>query len=842
MNKIIICSCKWYIKTTQNLPTITLMNRIAASEGTQVNKLRHFEKLYQKVTKQKLDVKYFDKCIEMKLIPDFLKFKPPDLDVYKNQDYYAKIVSDQRKLIINELKSSKRELKSIFQTLRTKISLLKFIALINNLLNKSIFNYKKSIMKRHNKKLYNLWMKNNKNIPNTIVNISSKTLTLTENNALKYGLKHSILPKSIDKVKLRANIDTQIRKISASNKINLTFNDKIDLRDTTERFINDAQNKCESRQNQLVHKTLSNLSKNSLIKVCKMDKGNGVVVLNKTDYFNKLDKIVLDKNRFEEINYNLNSHSTKNCKLAPWIIQENKVIYYCRNYIKHLVDQKTYYKIYPRGSQPGKLYGVVKTHKDNYPMRPVLSAVNTPEYNLAKWLEKQIKGCLHDTFSVSSSTEFANKISKVKIKDPNIFASLDIKSLYTQVPLKEVTEDILTTIYDTNSNSIFKGTKITKNILRKILHLCSQSIFLYKEKVYKQIDGVAMGSPLAPILANWFITSKENSQLKSDNKIKPLFYVRYVDDIFVLMKNNNDLNNFYHEMNTLHPNLQFTLERSNNNKLPFLDTEVKQLSNRLQTSVYRKPTDTNLIMQYTSICPKTWKLGLIDFYLNRALNISSNFVVFKEELTKITNLLLKNQYPIKLIQTKINKFLEAYNIDNLTFKQNQITNSKTKKNSENENFSYFTTMYVGNCSLKFHKRITSIFEKHNVVIKPAYTSKKVSDYFNNKSKCSEAFDANVIYKYTCSVEPNISYIGETSRQMFRRIADHKGIDKNSAIFDHLFNCEHCQNSDITSNFKVLKRCKKSDLYSLESMLIEEHHPKLNTQVASKGKAITLSIY
>ena len=193
----------------------------------------------------------------------------------------------------------------------TKISTIKFIAFINNLLTKPLLNYKKSILARHNKKLYNLWTKSNKNIPSTIVNISSKKLTLTENNALKYGLKHSILPKSIDKVKLRANIDTQIRKISASNKINLTFNDKIDLRDTTERFINDAQNKCESRPNQLVHKTLSNLSKNSLIKVCKMDKGNGVVVLNKTDYFNKLDKIVLDKNRFEEINYNLNSHSTK---------------------------------------------------------------------------------------------------------------------------------------------------------------------------------------------------------------------------------------------------------------------------------------------------------------------------------------------------------------------------------------------------------------------------------------------------------------------------------------------------------------------------------------------------
>ena len=86
---------------------------------------------------------------------------------------------------------------------------------------------------------------------NTIVNISSKNLTLTENNTLKYGPKHSILSKNIDKVKLPANIDNQIRKISTSNKINLTFNEKIDIRDTTEKIINDAQNKCEARLNQL---------------------------------------------------------------------------------------------------------------------------------------------------------------------------------------------------------------------------------------------------------------------------------------------------------------------------------------------------------------------------------------------------------------------------------------------------------------------------------------------------------------------------------------------------------------------------------------------------------------
>ena len=81
------------------------------------------------------------------------------------------------------------------------------------------------------------------------------------------------------------------------------------------------------------------------------------------------------------------------------------------------------------------------------------------------------------------------------------------------------------------------------------------------------------------------------------------------------------------------------LGRPNDNKLPLLDTEIKKIKNQLQTSVYRKPTDTILIVQYTSTCPKAWKLGLINFYLNRALNISFNFVTFKEELFNIKNIL-----------------------------------------------------------------------------------------------------------------------------------------------------------------------------------------------------------
>ena len=58
----------------------------------------------------------------------------------------------------------------------------------------------------------------------------------------------------------------------------------------------------------------------------------------------------------------------------------------------------------------------------------------------------------------------------------------------------------------------------------------------------------------------------------------------------------------------------------------------------------------------------------------------------------------------------------------------------------------------------------------------------------------------------------------------------------------IFNCKTCQNSDIVQNFKVLKRCKQSELYSLESILIEEEKTYLNTQIALNGKTKLLTIY
>ena len=68
-----------------------------------------------------------------------------------------------------------------------------------------------------------------------------------------------------------------------------------------QKFINCSKQVCATQNNQAIHRSLLNLSKDSDIKVCKLDKGRGVAVLNSVDYFSKLDSIIYDSTKFIEI-------------------------------------------------------------------------------------------------------------------------------------------------------------------------------------------------------------------------------------------------------------------------------------------------------------------------------------------------------------------------------------------------------------------------------------------------------------------------------------------------------------------------------------------------------------
>ena len=113
--------------------------------------------------------------------------------------------------------------------------------------------------------------------------------------------------------------------------------------------------------------------------------------------------------------------------------------------------------------------------------------------------------------------------------------------------------------------------------------------FSFDGKYYVQIDGIAMGTPMAHILADIFMNHiLENNILHStDNnnsfldiifagtvnipQFKLKLFVRYVDDTLVAFENKTDATKFLRYLNSLHNNLEFTIEQENNNVIPFLD-------------------------------------------------------------------------------------------------------------------------------------------------------------------------------------------------------------------------------------------------------------------------------
>ena len=161
------------------------------------------------------------------------------------------------------------------------------------------------------------------------------------------------------------------------------------------------------------------------------------------------------------------------------------------------MTEQPYKKIKAVGSNPGILYGLFKVHKTGVdvcpPFRPILSAIGTPTYKLAKYLVPKLASITANEFSVKDSFCFAEEI--VNQNSNFIMGSLAVDSLFTNIPLKETINIFCDTLFkETDINEGY-----SKSEFKTLLSLASNEV-LYKPK-----DGVAVGPPLGPTLANHII-------------------------------------------------------------------------------------------------------------------------------------------------------------------------------------------------------------------------------------------------------------------------------------------------------------------------------------------------
>ena len=811
------------LRFPNGVPISTVINR---RYGRLILKtFRNYEKLDLKKRKIECDLNFLNQCRTHGLTPKFVHFK-----LYNRNLSRTKLYRDFQKQILNrEIEVKKKSLKKLNTDLKYKLSELKSILswldfnhiknFVCNVNSKHVTRFQ-NVQKR---KLFRLGLESEyeKLDPDKLIfNLSSRVLTSEEKDALSLGLKFAFPTKKLNFYHYFLPFERLISCLKDHNIYGDDTSKNIFNSDfkhlCLSYFYNFDHFKCQGPVSSEHVKILKRLSKDKNLLILKPDKGNGIVLLDRDVYFNKMNDILDDREKFKPVH--------GDCLKIIFKL-EDKLNRFLRS-LKELrvISESVFNYLYASGSQPGIMYGLPKVHKGNCPLRPILSAIGTHTYNLAKFIVPTLEKIAYSSFTVKDTFNFVTEIMDFKNADKYKMASFDVTSLFTNIPLDETINIILELLFPDNNSHYLN---FNRQQYKKLLELAvKDNIFFFNKELYSQTDGVAMGSPLGPILANIFMSYHEEKWLSTCPKeFKPVLYRRYVDDTFLLFREEAHIQNFLTYLNSQHPNINFTVEKENNGSLPFLDIDVNRVNDEFVTNVYRKKTFTGLGMNFDSSIPIDYKRNLIMCLVVRAYRICSNYVNFTNELEYLRKYFLSNKFPIHFIEKCIRITL------------NNIFIRKEKLQTVSQKIMYLKIPFYGPHSYSMKRKLVQLFRKYypQINLRVIMTNNNtLGSLFRFKDRLPTMLCSGIIYKYSCG-ECDATYVGKSQRHFKSRISEHRGVSVRtgqpltnpslSSIRDHAWEKGH---RIIDDNFEIITRSAiNSDLLILESLAIHEHHPTLN---------------
>ena len=474
------------------------------------------------------------------------------------------------------------------------------------------------------------------------------------------------------------------------------------------------------------------------------------------------------------------------------------------------------------GSRPGIMYGSPKVHKQNNPMRPILSTTGSFNYAMSKCMVSVLKVLCSNQYTVCDSFTFAQEIKETN-NNNYIMASFDVESLFTNIPVKETCDIILNKLFPT-PQTLHQG--YNKKIFSKMLNNCVyNNIFLFNDIPYEQLDGCPMGGCISPTLANIFLCYHDEKWLNDcPHEFKPIMYRRYVDDTFLLFKESSHIQLFHEYLNSKHTRISFTYEVENNDAISFLDVLVSKIGNSFQTSTYVKTTNTGLGMKFSSAVAWKFKINLITCLIDRAFKINSTYFNLNRELNRLRQFFAQNGFNIFTIQSHIRK---RFQIE----REEKLTVLSVPKLIIHSSIPFISDFHNKKFNADVQDLIQNFFPQVNLRL--IFTNKNtIARMLPFKDILPSDVRSNIVYKYTCGI-CNSAYIGETTRHYKTRIAEHRGVSPrtgrpmatvNSNIYKHFLDSTHVVKKE---NFEILKNAHPFELKVAESIAIHRFRPGLN---------------
>ena len=311
------------------------------------------------------------------------------------------------------------------------------------------------------------------------------------------------------------------------------------------------------------------------------DKGVAMVVMDKQECINKAEELLA------QLAYRTIAKDPTN-KIKAQLITKLRRIKRDNN-----LDEGTYKAMYPTSCIPPKFYGLPKIHKTGNPLRPIVSSRGSITYRVAKVISKVLKTLVGKSpHHIQSTGDFVSKAKGLTPQMGECLSSYDVTSLFTSVPIDpalNIIKDLLEKDEKLNDRTVLP----VQNIMELLGFCLYNTYFSFQNKFYEQVEGVAMGSPVSPIVANLYMEYFEEKALKSAASPPQVWY-RFVDDTWVIQKQSSK-QEFLEHINKVDPAIKFTVEGiQGNGAIPFPDTLITlQADGSLSIRVYQKPTHTD---------------------------------------------------------------------------------------------------------------------------------------------------------------------------------------------------------------------------------------------------------
>nr|VZI01084.1 unnamed protein product [Spirometra erinaceieuropaei] len=276
-----------------------------------------------------------------------------------------------------------------------------------------------------------------------------------------------------------------------------------------------------------------------------------------------------------------------------------------------------------------------------------------------------------------------------------------------------------------------------------------------------------MGSPLSGLIAE-AVSQRLEQQVCSSYPQK--FWARYVDDTFVVIKR-REVKAFKALLNSIFPDIQFTMEEEVNNQLPFLDVQVTRLTDgKIRTTVYRKATNTRRILHFRSNHPVGHKRSCVRTLFQRVQTHCSDDSGRKEEMTYLQALFKANGYPKSFICNCLKK-------------------PHFERSSGEKPKFWLSIPYVKNVS-EAAARILKPFGI-GVAHKPECSIRE--QIMKPKDPLPTTEQLAVVYSIPC-LNCNARYVGETGKRLGTRLHERQLAinrkDKLSLVYGHIRELNH----------------------------------------------------